>query len=183
MSSKIEVQRICQHCSKDFTARTTVTRYCSHKCANAASKRKVRTENIEASNKETIQAKIQPIEVLKAKEFLTIKEVSKLLNCSLRSAYYHVSNGTIKATNLNKRLTRVKRSEIDKLFEQPQPLKPEPEQKQFDIADCYNLTEIQSKYGISEKALQNLIKRNNIPKIKKGWFAYVPKTTIDKILS
>ena len=27
------------------------------------------------------------------------------------------------------------------------------------------------------------IGRNSIPKIKKGWFAYVPKTVIDKLLS
>jgi len=85
--------------------------------------------------------------------------------------------------NLGQRITRVKRSEIDKLFEQPQPVTPQPEQKQIDIADCYNLTEVQSKYGISETALQNLIKRYEIPKIKKGWFAYVPKTVIDKLLS
>ena len=53
----------------------------------------------------------------------------------------------------------------------------------FNIYDCYNLSEVQSKYGISETALQNLIKRNSIPKIKKGWFAYVPKVVIDKLLS
>jgi predicted DNA-binding protein YlxM (UPF0122 family) len=85
--------------------------------------------------------------------------------------------------NLGQRITRVKRSEIDKLFEQPQPVIPQPEQKQFDIADCYSLTEVQDKYGILETALHNLIKRNSIPKIKKGWFAYVPKTVIDKLLS
>ena len=85
--------------------------------------------------------------------------------------------------NLGQRITRVKRSEIDKLFEQPQPVTPQPEQMQFDISDCYNLTEVQSKYGISLTAVQNLIKRNSIPKIKKGWFAYVPKTVIDKLLS
>lgn len=183
MSSKIEVQRICQHCSNEFTARTTVTRFCSHRCASAAHKQKVRAGKVEQSNRQTQQIKTQPIEELKAKEFLTVREVARLLNCSVRSAYYYIENGTIKAVNLGQRITRVKRSEIDKLFEQPQPVIPQPEQKQFDIADCYNLTEIQDKYGISETALQNLIKRNSIPKIKKGWFAYVPKTVIDKLLS
>lgn len=28
MSSNIQVQRICEHCCKGFTARTTVTRHC-----------------------------------------------------------------------------------------------------------------------------------------------------------
>ena len=183
MSSKIEVQRICQHCGNEFTARTTVTRFCSRRCASAAHKQKVRAGKVEESNKQTQQVKTRPIEELKAKEFLTVREVARLLNCSVRSAYYYIESGTIKAVNLGQRITRVKRSEIDKLFEQPQPETPQPEQKLIDIADCYNLTEVQSKYGISERALQNLIKRNSIPKIKKGWFAYVPKTVIDKLLS
>ncbi len=183
MSSNIEVQRICQHCNNEFTARTTVTRFCSHRCARAAHKQKVRTGKIEASNKQTQQIKTQPVEDLKSKEFLTVREVARLLNCSVRSAYYYIDSGTIKAVNLGQRITRVKRSEIDKLFEQPQPVTPQPEQMQFDISDCYNLTEVQSKYGVSEKALHDIIKRNSIPKIKKGWFAYVPKTVIDKLLS
>ena len=182
MSSKIEVQRICQHCGNEFTARTTVTRFCSHRCASAAHKQKVRAGKVEQSNEQTRQIKTQPIEELKAKEFLTVREVARLLNCSVRSAYYYIESGAIKAVNLGQRITRVKRSDIDKLFEQPQPVTPQPEQLQFDIADCYNLTEVQNKYGISETALQNLIKRNSIPKTKKGWFAYVPKTVIDKLL-
>ena len=117
MSSKIEVQRICQHCSNEFTARTTVTRFCSHRCACAGHKQKLRTGRIEESNKETHRIKTQPIEELKAKEFLTVREVARLLNCSVRSAYYHIESGTIKAVNLGQRITRVKRSEIDKLFE------------------------------------------------------------------
>jgi excisionase family DNA binding protein len=185
MSSKIEVQRICQHCGNEFTARTTVTQYCSDTCSKRAYKARLKAAKIENSNKETQRTKSQPIEELKAKEFLTVREVARLLNCSVRSAYYYIESGTIKAVNLGQRITRVKRSDIDKLFEQPQPVNvtPQPEQKQFDISDCYTLTEVQSKYGISETALHNLIKRNSIPKIKKGWFAYVPKTVIDKLLS
>ena len=185
MSSNIKVQRICQYCGTEFTARTTVTKYCSHRCGSAANKTLKRAEKVQKSNTETKQIKTKPIEELKAKEFLTVREVARLLNCSVRSAYYYIESGTIKAVNLGQRITRVKRSDIDKLFEQPQPVNvtPQPEQKPFDISDCYTLTEVQGKYGISETALQNLIKRNSIPKIKKGWFAYVPKTVIDKLLS
>lgn len=183
MSSNIEVQRICQHCNNEFTARTTVTRFCSHRCASAAHKQKVRAGKVGKSNMQTQQLKDQTIENLKAKEFLTVSEVARLLNCSVRSAYYYIESGTINAVNLGQRITRVKRSEIDKLFDQPQLATLQPEQKQFDISDCYNLAEVQAKYGISETALQNLIKRNSIPKIKKGRFAYVPKAVIDILLS
>ena len=116
MSSNIKVQRVCQYCNNEFTARTTVTKYCSDECSKKAYKARKRAEKIERSNTETIQIKKQPIEILKAKEFLTVREVAQLLNCSVRSAYYYIESGTIKAVNLGQRMTRVKRSEIDKLF-------------------------------------------------------------------
>lgn len=117
MSSKIEVQRICQHCSNEFTARTTVTRFCSHRCASNAYKQRLRESKVEESNRQTSQIITQPFEVLKTKEFLTVREVAILLNCSVRSAYYYIESGTIKAVNLGQRITRVKRTEIDKLFD------------------------------------------------------------------
>ena len=185
MSSNIEVKRICQHCGIEFTARTTVTKYCGHLCAKRASKPKVRAGKIEESNKETQRIKNQPMEELKAKEFLTVREVARLLNCTVRSTYYNIENGTIKAVNLGQRITRVKRSDIAKIFEQPitAPIQVEntPEPKQFDISEYYNLTEIKAKYGIAEATVQKLIKRNKIPKIKKGWYAYVAKKIIDEL--
>lgn len=187
MSSNIKVQRICQHCGNDFTARTTTTLYCSHRCNSAAYKAKIRTGKVELSNKETQRIKTQPIEELKAKEFLTVTQVSKLIGCSRQNVYKLINSGKLRATNILEKKTIVKRSDLDKLFEQPRKVTPQPENTpepmQFNISECYTLTEVQEKYGISETAVQNLIKRENIPKIKKGWFAYVPKTEIDKLLS
>lgn len=117
MSSKIQVQRICQHCGKEFTARTTVTQYCGDDCAKRAYKARVRTAKIDASQKETQRIKSIPVDEIRAKEFLTVREVACLLNCSVRSAYYYIDAGTIKAVNLGQRITRVKRSDIDKLFQ------------------------------------------------------------------
>jgi excisionase family DNA binding protein len=182
MSSNIKVQRICQHCGKEFTARTTVTQYCGDKCAKAAYKAKLRAEKVEASNKETQRIKTQPIEAIQVKEFLTVREVATLLNCSPRTVYYFIENGSIEAVNLGQRITRVKREALNKLFKQPQPLTPQPkQQKQFDISECYTISEAQNKYGISEKALYEILKRNIIPKIKQGRFTYIPKTEIDKL--
>ncbi len=185
MSSNIEVHRICEYCGNEFTARTTVTRFCSDTCRKKAYKARQRAEKIEKSNNELTRIKQQSVEALKAKEFLTVREVAQLLNCSVRSAYYHIKNGKIKAVNLGQRLTRVKRSDIDKIFNQynPPPQTNEPETVRYDIKDCYNLTEIQNKFGVSEKAIHEIIKRNNIPKIKKGRYAYVPKIIVDELLT
>ncbi len=185
MSSNIQVQRICQHCGAEFTARTTVTKYCSLRCSSLANKAKKRAEKVQKSNTETKQIKTRPIEELRAKEFLTVREVAQLLNCSVRSVYYYIEIGTIKAVNLGQRITRVKRSNIDKLFFVPEKKEVQQEKKevqQYEVSDCYTINEVIEKYGISNGALYNLIKRNNIAKTNKGKFVYVPKLIIDKLL-
>lgn len=197
MSSNIQVQRICQHCGTEFTARTTVTKYCSHRCGSLANKVKKRAEKVQKSNTETKKIKSKPIEELKAKEFLTVSDVSKLIGCSRQNVYKLINTGKLKATNILEKKTIVRRCDLDKLFKEPvSRLQDEgiPEQQKqelndwkqagaFDITDCYTINEVLEKYNISETALQNLIKRESIPKIKKGWYAYVPKPIIDKYLS
>ncbi len=116
MSSNIEIQRICEYCNNEFTARTTSTKYCSHKCNQRHYKAKVKQAKIENSNKVTLKKSLFPLEQLKAKEFLTVKDVAILLNCSVRTVYYYIENGNIKAVNLGQRMTRVKRSALDKIF-------------------------------------------------------------------
>ena len=115
MSSNIKITRVCQYCKQEFAARTTVTKCCSSKCSKAAYKARKRNDSIDLSNAETIRVKR---EQLKAKDYLTVSEVSQLLNCSTKSVYRYIKSNTISAVNIGERLTRVKRSEIDKLFQQ-----------------------------------------------------------------
>jgi len=122
------------------------------------------------------------IEIIKAKEFLTLRDVSKLLNCSIRTIYYLIENGKIKAVNLSQRKTLIKRSEIDILFSKPY-IEPKPETVHYDFSDCYMLSEVRDKYGISDGGLHQLIKRHNIPKLLKWKCTYVPKQLIDNILN
>ena len=119
MSSNIQVQRICQHCGKEFTARTTVTQYCSDTCSKRAYKARLRAGKVEQSNKETQRIKNQPIEELKAREFLTVTQVSKLIGCSRQNVYNLINTGKLKATNILLKKTIVKRSDLDKLFKEP----------------------------------------------------------------
>ncbi len=184
MSSNISIQKVCEYCGKDFTAKTTVTRCCSDDCAKKAYKARKRAEKINASIiqvEEKKQKKVNTIEDLREREFLTAKEVSILLNCSVRSVYYYISSGIIEATNLGNRLTRIKRSNIDKLFDVD--LKKQPKNKQYNISECYTISEARKTFGISESALQKIIQREEIPKIKKGKFVYIPKVLIDEVFN
>lgn len=121
MSSNIEIEKICQHCGSNFIAKTTVTKYCSHKCASNAYKLRQKKLKINNSYQETIQQKIISnkdvlMEEIKQKEFLSIKEAHTLVGISERSFYRLMKAGTIKYKKLGKR-TIIKRSEINKLFE------------------------------------------------------------------
>lgn len=194
MSSNIKVKRICQHCNNEFTARTTVTKYCSRKCASRAYKDRTRAEKVKQSNAETTRIKNQPIEQLKAKEFLSINEVCQLVGISRRTVYRLIEQGDLKKIKIGSR-TLIKRSALNRLLSSKETGKTEiPEQQikdlnewkqagAFDITDCYTINEVLSKYQISDNALRELIKRNSIPKIKKGWYAYVPKQIIDELLT
>ncbi len=194
MSSNIKVKRICQHCNREFTARTTVTKYCSDKCSKTAYKARKRAEKVKQSNAETARIKIQPIEQLKAKEFLSINEVCQLVGISRRTVYRLIEQGELKKIKVGSR-TLIKRSVLNRLLSNKETGKPEIPKQQindlndwkqagaFDIKDCYTLIEVKNKYGVSESTVQQLIKRNSIPKIKKGWYAYVPKQIIDELLT
>ena len=194
MSSNLKLNRICIYCNNDFIAQTTTTKYCSKKCNSAHYKAKIRAKKVKASNIETEQKKVKPVTNIQSKEFLKVSEVSQLLNCSKRTAYRLIENGTLKAVNLSERMTRISRSDVNKLLKQeaPQPTiekpKPiysikEPEQIQFEIKDCLTIGEVQNNYGVSEKALYQVIKRYNIPKLQQGKFVYVPKLLIEEILT
>ncbi len=120
MSSKIEIQKICEFCGKEYTARTTVTRFCSHRCASMSYKQRKKENKIGRAIEETNTQKPLSLtelnlEAIKQKDFLSIKEAHTLLGLSERSFYRIMKAGTIHTAKLGKR-TIIKRSEIDKLF-------------------------------------------------------------------
>lgn len=116
MSSNIRVKRICENCDKTFIAKTTVTRFCGDNCAKIAYKKRQRAKKIQQSDTETTKIKLEPLELLQVKDYLTVKETATLLNISKRSTYRLIDGGKLKASNLSERLIRVKRSEIEKLL-------------------------------------------------------------------
>ena len=115
MSSNIFIKRVCYNCHSEFTARTTVTKYCSEKCAKKAYKLRLKKVKIDASEIETEIIKKRIVEPLKEKEFLSIIEVSKLVGVSRTTLWRVVKKGDLKMTKIGTRII-FKKTEIDKLF-------------------------------------------------------------------
>lgn len=182
MSSNIRVQRICQHCSTEFTARTTVTKYCGDLCAKRAYKARHRKKKVEKSNAETKAIINKPNRELNAKAFLSIAEASKLLGVSRSTFNRMMKRGAVRFAKVGTR-TIIRRADIESIFELPQRLEQEQKPKEYMIEDCYTISQVLKRFSVSDKALHEIIKRNEIPKIKKGRYAYVPKELIEKILT
>ena len=186
MSSNIAIQRLCQHCGNEFTAKTTKTRFCSHICNSRAYKAQLKNGKIEVSNSETKATKNRSTDEPKVKEFLSVRDTCTLLGISHRTIYRLLQRGELIAGKIGKR-TIFKRAEIDKLFELPiqvpQITESIPKTVYYDESECYRLKDVQLKYSISEKALYDLIKRENIFKYRKGIYSLVPKKEIDKLFA
>lgn len=184
MSSNISIQKVCEYCGKDFTAKTTVTRCCSDDCAKKAYKARKRAEKINASiiqAEEKKQKKVKPIEDLKEKEFLNVTQVSRLIGCSRQNVYKLINSGKLKASNILEKKTIVKRQDLELLLNST---KVDHSKKLvFDVSECFSISEAQKKYNISESALQKIIQREEIPKIKQGKFVYIPKVLIDEVFN
>jgi len=53
---------------------------------------------------------------LKAKEFLSVRDVSQLIGCSRQTVYNLINSGQLKATNILKKKTIIRRYDIDLLI-------------------------------------------------------------------
>lgn len=115
MSSNILIQRICEFCGDEFTARTTVTKYCRHRCASMAYKARTRNSKIKKSNFEIAKSVSIPFAKIQAKDFLKIEEVCGLLGISRSTVSRAIKENRLKAVRFGRRVI-IKRAEIDKIF-------------------------------------------------------------------
>ena len=115
MSSNISIQRICEFCGNEFTARTTVTKYCQHRCASMAYKARTRNSNIKRSNFETAKSVSIPIAAVQAKDFLKVEEVCGLLGISRSTVSRAIKENRLRAIRFGRRII-IKRTDIDGLF-------------------------------------------------------------------
>jgi excisionase family DNA binding protein len=114
MSSNIKLQKTCHHCGNQFTAKTTVTKFCSDDCAKRAYKIRKREEKIQSAIQREVERKAYDPTIC-AKEFLTIDEVCQLVSASRWTIYRLIERGELRAGKLGRR-TRIPRNAINELL-------------------------------------------------------------------
>jgi len=122
-SSTFRINKVCQHCGTVFEAQKISTRFCSHQCSQRNYKLRAKLDKkglaeVQLSTNIFIKPKVNAVnlELIKQKEYLSVTEIATLLNCSRQTVYNIIKVGNIKAVNLLKKKTTIKRSELDKLF-------------------------------------------------------------------
>lgn len=181
MSSNIEIKRICEFCKQEFTARTTKTRFYSHKCASRNHKVLTRKGKVEKSNLETALIRNTGLEEIKLREFLNITQAGLLFGISRRTIYRLINRGEVNIAKFGKRSV-LKRCDLESFFAVPiveQTLKPV--QIFPGVDHCYTVGQIHDKFKISPAALYHIIQRHGISKYSIGKFTYVPKADIEII--
>lgn len=113
MSSNISIEKICLFCNDSFIAKTTVTKYCSHKCASRAYKKRKREEKIEKSQSHLIPEVIK--NVSGQGEFWSIKEACAYLGIGRSTLYRAIKRKQIKSLNIGRRVL-IHRDHIYELF-------------------------------------------------------------------
>lgn len=188
MSSNLKLNRICEYCKKEFVAKTTVTRFCCHKCNSAGYKQNLRNLKIAKSDNETnaVKEKKPTINIndVKEKDFLTVNEVSVLLNMSCKTVYRLIDRNEINAHKFSVRKTLVRRKDIEEYFESNlrELQKSKSEYKNtITIHNSYTIQEITDKYKVSDAALNNILKRFDVARKTHGKYTLVMKDDVDSI--
>ena len=93
MSSNIKIERICEWCGNRFMAQTTVTRFCSKRCAAHSYKERMRQQKIQLANS-TVPATTSAI---KEKDYLTVAETAQVLGMTRQGIYKLIYLGNLVA--------------------------------------------------------------------------------------
>ena len=184
MSSNIRIERICEWCGKQFTAQTTVTRFCSKRCSEHAYKERLRQKKISLSNQETAQNSRE--KESRNKEFLTPSETARYLGVGRTYIYDCINRGKIKITRIGRK-TLISKADIQAMFDFLTPkenISAAPaEKKSKSLADFYTRADIREKYGVKDSWIYKVVAENNVPKTIIRGKAYFSKSHIDRLFS
>ncbi len=170
----------CPICGTAFTPKTINSRYCSEQCSKKAYKRKV-TEEKRQQELDTIAASVPG-----DRPYISVPEAIAIYGVAKSSLYRLIRQGYIPAINLGTRLLRIDRQKLESFFPHrkentKEVTAPVPMLFDLSIENCYTISEVSEKYGISQTTVTKHIRKYGIPMRHQGESIYIPKTEIDKL--
>ncbi|KAA6316773.1 hypothetical protein EZS27_032967 [termite gut metagenome] len=180
MKTNHPIKKICEYCGKEFEANKRTVRYCSHTCNSKAYNETQRKQVIAltealASKKKTDKVKAE----LAERDYLNVSETATFLGWNKQTVYNYCHKGIIPAIRLSRRLTLIRRKDIDMLFDDIEPYEVLPTGEHKPIEDWYMLDDITEKYGILRHRIRKIVNAESIPTKKDGTRTLVAKNKID----
>lgn len=180
MSSNIRIEKTCEWCGSKFIAQTTVTRFCSKRCAEHSYKARLRNEKVQRA--QSVEPK--SLTEVKEKDYLTVAETATLLGMTRQGVYKLIHRGELTASKLSSRLTLIKRISIEQMLDKTPYVKREStEKKDKAITEFYTRVEIREKFGVKDSWIYKVVAENNVPKTILRGKAYFSKAHIDRLFS
>jgi excisionase family DNA binding protein len=180
MKTNHPIKKICEYCGKEFEANKRTVRYCSHTCNSKAYNETQRKQVVALTEILTSKKKIEKAtHNLSDRPYLNIIEVANLTGVSRWTIYRNVVKGIIPAIRLSRRLTLIRRKDIDTLFDDVEPYEILSTGERKPIEDWYTMNDITEKYGILRHRIRKIINTESIPTKKDGTRTLVAKNKID----
>jgi excisionase family DNA binding protein len=119
MSSNLSLKKVCQHCGNVFTAKTTVTKFCSDDCAKKNYKLRKREEAILVSNSQTKESLLTKTTngperiVIDQQELINIRMLSAVSSIGERTLYRLIKDKEFPKVKIGRVLLFHKKTVID----------------------------------------------------------------------
>lgn len=122
MSSNMAIPKTCSYCGKGFIAKTTLTRYCCHKCNSRHYKQKVKEDKIQKSIVQQKQS-LQSLQTLQSansnsllfKDYLSVQDTAELIGVSRWTINRMIKRGDLQIHKFGRKKI-IQRTQINKLF-------------------------------------------------------------------
>lgn len=96
-AASVRIERICEFCGKTFIAKTCKTRFCCKACNDKYYKELIRndrynavTKEVKEEKKKRIRLAVDELEVIQAREFISLKQLAIYLGVSRKSIYTYM---------------------------------------------------------------------------------------------
>jgi excisionase family DNA binding protein len=114
-ASNIPIPKVCEHCGKSFIARKATTRFCSHQCNSRRYKQHKREAVAIQATQVSVSILNTEMERIKARDFISIDQCSKLLGVSRFTIMRLVKSGVIASFKAGRRTILSRESINNKL--------------------------------------------------------------------